>query len=178
MLVLCVSALGCNLGAQQSNIIGNQAFQNGNHLQALSRFQQSLNQNPNNPDANYNLAAIFYSLGKSQRNPQYLAQSEQLYRKAIGLDGQHAEAHRGLTALLVVDGNSVRALRALGRMRESQGQSLLALDNYMRALQIDGGQVDVAQRVAALQQQYSRTGGTPTQNLVPRYGSATPWQTR
>ena len=229
MLVLCLSAVGCNLGAQQSNIIGSQAFQSGNHLQALSRFQQSLNQNPNNPDANYNLAAIFYSLGKNQRNPQYLAQSEQLYRKAIGLDGQHIAAHRGLTALLVetgreqhafdlldgwkqrrpgsaeplielarlyqeygdnqhatdlladalkVDGDNVRALKALGRIRETQGQSLLALDNYMRALQIDGSQVNVAQRVAVLQQQFSQTGGAPTQNYSPRYGSATPWQTR
>ena len=229
ILGLCLLSLGCNLGAQQSNIVGSQAFQNGNYLQALSRFQQSLAQNPNNPDANYNLAAIFYSMGKQQRNPQYFAQAEQLYRKAISLNGEHSEAHRGLTALLVetgreqhafdlldgwkqrmpnsaeplieiarlyqeygdnqhatdmladalkVDGSNVRALKAMGNMRESQGQSLLALDNYMRVLQLDGSQADVAQRVAALQQQYSVNGGAPGQNFTPRYGSATPWQTR
>ena len=229
LLGLCLLSLGCNLGAQQSNIVGSQAYQNGNYLQALSRFQQSLAQNPNNPDANYNLAAIFYSMGKNQQNTQYLTQAEQLYRKAISLSPQHTEAHRGLAALLVetgreqyafdlldgwkqrapnsaepmielarlyqeygdnqhatdlladalkVDGGSVRALKAMGRIRETQNQPLLALDNYMRVLQIDGAQTDVAQRVAVLQQQYNTTGGAPGQNSTPRYGSTTPWQTR
>lgn len=229
LLLLCLAMTGCNLGANQSNIVGRQAWQNGNQLQALSRFQQALNQNPNNPDANYNLAAIFYSMGKQQRNTQYLSQAEQLYRKTIGLNGQHTEAHRGLAALLVetgreqfafdlldgwkdrmpnsceplielarlyqeygdnqhatdlladalkVNGSNVRALKAMGQLRETQGQSLLALDNYMRVLQIDNSQADVAQRVAVLQQQYSQSGGTPTQNFSPRYGSSTPWQTR
>lgn len=232
MLTMCASAIstvGCNLGAQQSNIVGQQAFQNGNYMQALSRFQQALTQNPNNPDANYNLAATFYSMGKNQRNAQYLSQAEQLYRKAISLNGQHNEAHRGLAALLIetgreqsafdlldgwkdrmpnsaepmielarlyqeygdnqhatdmladalkVDGTNIRALKAMGQVRETQGQSLLALDNYMRVLQLDGSQTAVAQRVASLQQQFSQAGGQAGQNYAPRYGSTTPWQTR
>ena len=232
MLTLCAAAIstaGCNLGAQQSNFVGQQAFQNGNYMQALSRFQQALSQNPNNPDANYNLAAVFYSMGKNQRNPQFLSQAQQLYRKAISLNGQHNEAHRGLAALLIetgreqnafdlldgwkervpnsaepmielarlyqeygdnqhatdmladalkVDGTNIRALKAMGQVRETQGQSLLALDNYMRVLQLDGSQTGVAQRVALLQQQFSQSGGQTNQNYDPRYGSTTPWQTR
>jgi len=57
MLLFCCQAVGCNLGAQQNNIVGQQAFQNGNNLQALARFQQALSRNPNNPDANYNLVS-------------------------------------------------------------------------------------------------------------------------
>lgn len=229
LLSMVALATGCNLGARQNNIVGQQAFQNGNYMQAMSRFQRALAQNPNDPDANYNLAAVFYSMGKNQSNSQYLSQAEQLYRKAISLNGQHSEAHRGLAALLIetgreqyafdllngwkdrlpnsaeplielarvyqeygdnqhatdlladalkVDGNNVRALKAMGRVRESQGQSLLALDNYMRLLQIDGSQADVAQRVAALQQQFSQSGGQPGNNYSPRYGSTNPWQTR
>ena len=230
MLLLLFQTFGCNLGAQQNNIVGQQAFQNGNPMQALGRFQKALSQNPNNPDANYNLAAVFYSMGKNQGNAQYLSQAEQLYRKAISLNGQHTEAHRGLTALLIetgreqyafdlldgwkqrmpgsaeplielarvyqeygdnqhatylladalkVDGTNIRALKAMGRMRETQGQSMLALDNYMRVLQLDGSQADVASRVASLQQQFSRNGGAQqTQNYSPRYGSTSPWQTR
>ena len=230
VLFVFVSGVGCNLGARQNNIVGQQAYQNGNYMQALSRFQQALAQNPNDPDANYNLAAIFYSMGKNQRNSQYLSQAEQLYRKAISLNGQHTEAHRGLASLLIetgreqfafdlldgwkqrspasaeplielarlyqeygdnqhatdmladalkVDGNNVRALKAMGRVRETQGQSLLALDNYMRVLQLDGSQTDVAQRVASLQQQFNQAGGVqPNSNYSPRYGSTNPWQTR
>lgn len=229
LLALSLLSVGCNLGSQQSNIVGQQAFQNGNYMQALGRFQQALAQNPNNPDANYNLAAVFYSMGKSQRNSQYLSQAEQLYRKAISLDGQHAEAHRGLTALLIetgreqfafdlldgwrkrnpnsaeplielarvyqeygdnqhatdlladalkVDGRNVRALKAMGRVRENQGESLLALDNYMRVLQLDGSQVDVANRVAFLQQRVASQGygSQPNSSDAPRYGAANPWQ--
>lgn len=230
ILTLSVSAIGCNFGAQQRNIHGQQAFQTGNYLQALGQFQQALSRNPNDPDANYNLAATFYSLGRSQGNAQYLSQAEQLYRKSISLNGQHNEAHRGLAALLIetgreqnafdlldgwkerrpnsaaplielarlyqeygdnqhatdlladaikVDSTNVRALKALGQVRESQGQSLLALDNYIRVLQIDGSQAEIAQRVAFLQQQVSQAGGNQSnQGYSPRYGSTNPWQTR
>jgi len=91
-------------------------------------------------------------------------------------DTQHATDL--LADALKVNGNSVRALKALGRVRESQGQNLLALDNYMRVLQIDSSQTDVAGRVASLQQQVARNGTQPTQNYSPRYGSTNPWQTR
>ena len=135
ILGLCLLSLGCNLGAQQSNIVGSQAFQNGNYLQALSRFQQSLAQNPNNPDANYNLAAIFYSMGKQQRNPQYFAQAEQLYRKAISLNGEHSEAHRGLTALLVETGREQHAFDLLDGWKQRMPNSAEPLIEIARLYQ-------------------------------------------
>lgn len=158
LAMLCLSTLanvGCNLGAQQSNIVGQQAFQNGNYMQAMSRFQQALSQNPNNPDANYNLAATFYSMGKSQRNSQYLSQAEQLYRKAIGLNGQHSEAHRGLAALLIETGreqnafdlleqwkqrvpNSAEPLIELARLYQEYGDNQHATDMLADALKVDG----------------------------------------
>jgi tetratricopeptide (TPR) repeat protein len=158
LLMLLVSLAGCNLGANQSNIAGNQAFQNGNYLQAISRFQNALAQNPNNPDANYNLAAIFYSMGKNQGNAQYLSQAEQLYRKAISLNGQHTEAHRGLTALLIETGreqfafdlldgwkdrlpNSAEPLIELARVYQEYGDNQHATDLLADALKVEGNNV-------------------------------------
>lgn len=158
MAALCISAIGCNLGSQQSNFVGQQAFQNGNYLQALSRFQQAVAQNPNNPDANYNLAAVFYSMGKSQGNAQYLSQAEQLYRKAISLNGQHNEAHRGLAALLVETGreqfafdlldgwkqrspNSADPLIELARLYQEYGDNQHATDLLADALKVDGSNI-------------------------------------
>lgn len=238
---LLLSFAGCNLGAQQNNVAGNQAFQTGNSYQAINRFQQAINQNPRNADAYYNLGATFYTLGRPKPglNPavqdpnaaQYVARAEQLYQQAISLNGQHPEAHRGLAALLIetnresaafdlvkgwkdnnpqsaepvielarlyqeygdsrhatdlladairLDPNNVRAFTALGTLRESQGENLLALDNYIRALQLDQNQAGLAQRVASLQQrvaaangqQFNSTGGTP------RYGASNPWERR
>lgn len=158
MLTLCISAIGCNLGARQSNIVGQQAYQNGNYMQALSRFQQALTQNPNNPDANYNLGAVFYSMGKNQSNAQYLSQAEQLYRKAISLNGQHNEAHRGLAALLVETGreqyafdlldgwkqrvpNSADPLIELARLYQEYGDNQHATDLLGDALKVDGSNI-------------------------------------
>ena len=154
LLLLC-HAIGCNLGAHQNNVVGQQAFQNGNYLQAFGRFQNALAQNPNNPDANYNMAAVFYSLGKSQRNTQYLSQAEQLYRKAISLNGQHSEAHRGLAALLIETGreqhafdlldgwkdrfpNSPEPLIELARVYGEYGDNQHATDLLSDALKVDG----------------------------------------
>ena len=234
-LGLLVSAIatcaGCNLGAQQHNVSGNQAYQSGQYAQAINQFQQALQSNPRDPDAYYNLAASYYSLGKQSKNSQWLQQSEQLYRQAISLNDQHVDAHRGLSALLIetgrekfafdllnswqtrypnsapptielarlyqeygdnrratdllsdalrVDAGNVRALKAMGHVREVQGQADLALDNYLRVLQLEPQQQEVAQRVAALQAQRAQggLGGVPAANNPARYGSANPYLPR
>lgn len=174
LLGILLSTVGCNLGAQQNNIAGNQAFQNGNYLQALNRFQQSLAQNPNNPDANYNLAAIFYSMGKNQRNSQYLSQAEQLYRKAISLNGQHTEAHRGLAALLVETGReqyafdlldewkqrmpgSAEPLIELARLYQEYGDNQHATDLLADALKVNGNNVRALKAMGRMRENQGQT---------------------
>ena len=68
----------------------------------------------------------------------------------------------------------------MGHVREVQGQTALALDNYLRVLQIEPQQAEVAQRVAALQNRLAQAGATNVNNgTVPaRYGSANPYLPR
>ena len=222
---------GCNLGVQQHNVAGRQAYELGQYPLAINEFQKSLQLNPRNADAYYNLAASYYAVGKQNKNEQWIKQAEQLYRHAIALNDQHVDAHRGLSALLIetgqekfafdlmnawrsrypsspepaielarlyqeygdnrratdllvdairLDGQNVRALKAMGHIREVQGQPHLALDNYYRVLQLDNRQTDVAQRVTALQTQLAQAPGTPgtTPATQPRYGSTTPYLPR
>lgn len=235
--MLCLSigcclilASGCNLGVQQHNVSGNQAYQSGQYAQAINQFQQALQANPRDANAYYNLAASYYSLGKQSKNSQWLQQAEQLYRQSISLNDQHVDAHRGLSGLLIetgrekfafdllndwktryptsaqptielarlyqeygdnrratdlladalrIDSSNVRALKAMGHVREVQGQTELALDNYLRVLQIEPQQAEVAQRIASLQSQLGQTGlGNNGGNVPARYGSANPYQSR
>lgn len=226
-----VIASGCNLGVQQHNVSGNQAYQSGQYAQAINQFQQSLRANPRDSNAYYNLAASYYSMGKQSNNSQWLQQSEQLYRQAISLNDQHVDAHRGLSALLIetgrekfafdllndwktrypnsaqptielarvyqeygdnlratdmladalrIEAGNVRALKAMGHVREVQGQTELALDNYLRVLQIEPQQAEVAQRVAALQNRLAQNGSSYATggNTPARYGSANPYLPR
>lgn len=196
--LICISLSGCRLAADRQNSIGRQAYESGQLAQAINRFQQALNLNPNNADAYYNLGSSYYLLGKQNQNEQWVNQAEQLLRQSIELDDQHTDAHRALSALLIetnreryafdlvdawrqrypqsaeplieiarlyqeygdhrratdflsdavrLDSQNVRALKALGHVREAQGQLNLALENYNRALQLDQSQYEVAQRV-------------------------------
>jgi len=231
LVPICFLA-GCNLGVQQHNIAGRQAFESGQVARAINEFQKAINLNPRNANAYYNLGATYYALGKKERNPQWIGQAEQLYRQAIRLDDRNTDAHRALAALLIetgkekyafdllnewreryptspdpvvelarlyqeygdnrratdlladalrLDGRNVRALKAMGHVREVQGQTSLALDNYLRALQIDSRQADVVARVQALQTRMAQGGGNLGNSAPieqPRYGSVQPYQKR
>ena len=226
--VLLCSA-GCGIQANRHNMVGSQAFQQGQYNVAINEFQQALRTNAYSADAYYNLGASYAAMGKQGQNQDYLNQAEQLYRQAISLDGAHVEAHRGLAALLIetnreqhafdlmeqwrqrqpgstdpivetarlyqeygdtrratdlladalrINPSDVRSLRAMGHLREREGQTHLALDNYMRALQADPGQTDVAQRVTALQTQMASQPVPPTWQQPVRYGARDPFLSR
>ena len=235
LAIVAASLSGCNLGAQQNNITGRQAFDMGQYSVAINEFQKALSKNPNNADALYNLGASLYSQAKQTQNQQLVNQAEQLYRQAISKNDQHVQSHRGLAALLIesnrekhafdlintwknrypsstepivelarlyqeygdnrratdlladglrIDSNNVRVLKAMGHVREVQGQTHLALDNYLRVLQLDNQQTDVVEKVASLQNQLARlpiqrneTGAANPLNAAPssRYGAIAPY---
>ena len=112
LVVCCLNfATGCNLGVQQHNVSGSQAYQSGQYAQAINQFQQALQANPRDSNAYYNLAASYYSLGKQSKNSQWLSQAEQLYRQSISLNDQNVDAHRGLSACLLYTSPSPRDKR-------------------------------------------------------------------
>lgn len=61
------------------------------------------------------------------------------------------EAKTQLVQALTIDPNDARALAALGRLRDEEGEHLQALQDYQRSLAINRFQPQVAARVAALQ---------------------------
>ena len=76
--------------------------------------------------------------------------------------GDQNQATNLLADALQVDGTNTRALKAMGYIRESQGQLNLALDNYLRSYQLDSRQADVAQLITRLQTRIAQG----TQNQV------------
>jgi tetratricopeptide (TPR) repeat protein len=91
---------------------------------------------PTSSEPMIELARLHEEFGDQQRAVQFLAD-------AISMDGQNPRAHK-----------------ALGVLREKQGQYHLALDNYIRSYQANNMQPDIATKIANLQTRL-RTAGIP-----------------
>lgn len=70
--------------------------------------------------------------------------------------GDHRRATDFLSDAVRIDSSNVRALKALGHVREAQGQLSLALENYNRVMQLDVREVEVAQRIQQLSVQLAQ----------------------
>lgn len=163
--------------------------------QAEQLYRQSISLNDKNAAAHRGLAALLIETNREQsafelintwktRYPQSTEPSIELARLYQEY-GDNRRAADQLSDALRIDPNSVRALTAMGSLRETQGQPRLALDNYMRVLQIDKQQTAVATRVAALQTQlaqqpnggsYAQLPNTPPTGNPSTYGAASPYQ--
>lgn len=125
--------------------------------QAEQLFRQSIALNDQHIDAHRALSALLIETNRErhafdlvdawrQRYPQSaepMIEIARLYQEY----GDHRRATDFLSDAVRLDSQNVRALKALGHVREAQGQFNLALENYNRALQLDQSQADVAQRV-------------------------------
>lgn len=165
--------------------------------QAEQLYRQSISLNDQNADAYRGLAALLIETNREQgafelvnswktKYPGSSAPSIELARLYQEY-GDNRRAADQLSDALRVDPSNVRALAAMGHIRELQGQPQLALDNYMRVLQVDSKQAAVATRVAALQAQMNQqaslaAGGIPPSGPPPgnpsRYGAVSPYQAR
>lgn len=74
--------------------------------------------------------------------------------------GDRQAAKQQLVNALMVDSQNSRALAALGRLRELDGERAQALDNYQRSLLANSNQPEMAARAATLQT--SAGASTPT----------------
>jgi Tfp pilus assembly protein PilF len=72
--------------------------------------------------------------------------------------GDRQAAKQQLADALVLDSRNARALAALGRIREQEGDRDQALANYRQSLMANSAQPDVQSRIAALQ---STVAGSP-----------------
>ena len=123
ILVCLIFTIGCNLPATRQNLDGRRSFELGNYQGALHSFQLALQTNPSNADAHYNVGRTLHHIGKAARNDQQLAQAEQAYRTALGLNPSHQPAYRGLSVLLAENKRTPEAFALLRHWGVMQPQS-------------------------------------------------------
>ena len=157
--------------------------------QAEQLYRQAIVNNQQHVDAHRGLSALLIETGREKsafelldgwrlRNPgnsDPLIELARLYQEY----GDNRRASDLLADALKLNSNNTRALKALGHVREAQGEYQLALENYLNVMRIDPSQTDVANRAAAIQ---SRIAQQPTGSSISptptRYGSTTPYQSR
>jgi tetratricopeptide (TPR) repeat protein len=156
-------------------------------------YRQAISNNDQHVDAHRGLAALLIESNREKHafdlintwKNRYPASTEPVVELARLYQeyGDNRRATDLLADALKLDSNNVRVLKAMGHVRETQGQTYLALDNYLRALQIDNRQTDVAAKVAALRSQLAQLPanngqGNPATGTPTRYGAAAPYLQR
>jgi len=179
--------LGASLYAQ-----GKQS-KNGQLLgQAEQLYRQAIAANDQHGDAHRGLAGLLIETNRekyafdliNQWKSRYPASTEPVIELARLYQeyGDNRRATDLLADALKLNSNDVRALKAMGHVRELQGQTHLALDNYLRVLQLDQQQNAVAQRVASLQSHLAQlpvpNGLNGSTTNPSRYGSVAPYLRR
>lgn len=168
--------------------------------QAEQLYRQAISLNDQHDEAHRGLASLLIETNREQYAFDLLNAWQRRYPTATEpvvelarLYQEYGDNRRATDLLadaLKLDANNIRALKAMGHVRERQGQTHLALDNYLRVLQVDQSQQDVANRVASLQAQLAQlpVQGNPALNTngpspanTPgsnRYGSVAPYLAR
>lgn len=112
-LVVLVGLVGCQFTPRGQNTDGVRQFQTGDYQGAAASFQQALRLNPRDPDAYYNLGALYHRYAEVQKDPNVMTQAETFYQQALALNPNHVEAHRGYAVLLGETNRSTQAFDSL-----------------------------------------------------------------
>ncbi|MBA3482224.1 MAG: tetratricopeptide repeat protein [Pirellulales bacterium] len=160
---------------------------NGNDLQQAERlYNQCLEYDPNHTECYRGLAVLLAETGRTDASFRLLegwaARSPQLADPRIELarlleeqnNTQMASAR--LVEALAIDPHNSRALTALGRLREVEGDRAQALANYQRSLALNRHQPEISMRVAALQAAGAGLPASPTITAPPETRTADQWQ--
>jgi tetratricopeptide (TPR) repeat protein len=129
--------------------------------QAENLYNQCLERDPNHTECYRGLAVLLNETGRqpeafkllngwSGSNPKSADPKIETAR-LLEECGQPEQAKAQLVDALTIDPHNARALTALGRLRDQQGDHLQALANYQRSLSVNRFQPDVQARVAQLQ---------------------------
>lgn len=151
--------------------------------QAEALYNESLNRDPNHIDAHRGLAVLLVQDGRKDAaftllrrwvaaaplSAEPKIELARLYREF----GDTQTATELLAEALKQDPQNVRANRAVGSIREEQGQLAAALDSYNRAWTANASQTDLANRMAQLQQQLWSTSTPGTQLAQNPAGTTT-----
>ena len=81
----------------------------------MQQFQQAIDADPKNADADYNLASTYHQLGKLHHRETDLSQAEINYHRCLDNSPNHEDCYRGLAVLLVDRGIPTRPGNCLVR---------------------------------------------------------------
>ncbi len=169
-----------NLGASYY-ALGKQSNNQQWIQQAEQLYRQSIALNERQVAPHRGLAALLVETGRQRqafdllntwqrRNPNMSDPLVEIAR----LHQEHGDINRAgdyLADALRIDSNNPRVLKAMGYVREQQGQYALALENYTRSYQQDSRQGDLADQIARLQTQVRMAGANQPLNQLqtPRF---------
>lgn len=140
--------------------------------QAEGLYHQCLDLSPDHTDCHRGLAALLVDTNRSEsaftllrrwseRSPQIANPRVELARLYEEF-GDRTSARRHLTDAIQIDQRHPRAWTALANLREHEGQLAQALSDYQQAYSLNGGQPEIANRIASLQQRIATGGSSPT----------------
>lgn len=147
--------------------------------QAEQLYNQCLNYDPNHTECYRGLAVLLTETNRQDaayrllegwiaRSP-HLADPRIELARALEETNNVPQASARLVEAIEIDPNNSRALTALGRLREVQGQNAQALADYQRSLAINRFQPAIAARVATL----TATSASPLPVVSPPGGTRT-----
>jgi len=143
---------------------------NGEWLAQADRlYRQALSLDAQHTEAYRGLAVLLIENGRATEAFDIMrgwrARSPQSAEPLIELARLHKEygdrtqAVQYLADALTVDSDNARALKAMGQLREENGEYQLAMDNYIRSYRANSLQHDLAAKINALQ---TRLASQPT----------------
>jgi tetratricopeptide (TPR) repeat protein len=152
------------------NQAGVQAFNQGQYVVALQRFQLAADGDPLNADAVYNMARVHHELGTKGGSTSDLERAETYYNQTLDIDPNHTAAHRALAVLLIESGRTDSAFRLLknwtttspqaadarvelARLYEEFGDKETAILHLNQAIALDGQNTRAWTALANLRQE-------------------------
>jgi tetratricopeptide (TPR) repeat protein len=165
-----------NLGATYY-ALGKQANHRPWIDQAETLFRQAISINDRHQSAHRALAALLVETGRERfafdllqtwrnRHPELsdpLVELARLHQEF----GDVTRAGDYLADAIRIEPNNPRVLKAMGHVRERQGQWAMALDNYGRSYQLDNRQLDVASRINEIQARLAGNLQNPLPGTMP-----------
>ena len=169
----CLFGGGCgNFASRGLNADGTRKFEQGRYTEAISRFQQAVEQDPENADSYYNLAAAYHRLAILRQQKSDWDQAESFYNQCLDHNPDHVDCYRGLAVMLHQEGRTDASFRLLqgwadrnpispeprielARLYDETGRQELARHRLQEALALDASN---ARALAALGSLNERAG--------------------
>ncbi|MCU0711112.1 MAG: tetratricopeptide repeat protein [Pirellula sp.] len=156
--------------------LGNNAKDSKMLETAESLYNQCLDLSPDHVDSHRGLAVLLVDTKRSDKAftllKNWSKRTPMLADARVELARLHQEfnqtkiAEQYLDEALAIDSRNPKAWAEKGRLRESNGELMQAVQNYQQSLAINNNQPDLYQRVSSLQVRMAQGGAASGSNLA------------